>query len=226
MPEVWFCREVYDKLRIIIPPLELTDNGVTQEIMNELVSWEDKCKQWEPNHKKLVCPVLHKTSQEWFVIFADLKAHIPISILHCNDSKLKLDDYKKYGQTFLEKAHEAFVQLSLTSPFTKFVSKSLTRVPDLHFHRNYKDSTLASMLCLQWYNGHSSFPVKKVSAFPSLHWCEVQTTAGMFPTLHSPCGVIVVSYVYMRNHYCHNNHLGTLSERSMHFSCDKGTKQK
>jgi len=130
--------------------------------MNELVSWEDKCKQWEPNHKKLVCPVLHKTSQEWFVVFADLKAHIPISILHCNDSKLKLDDYKKYGQTFLEKAHEAFVQLSLTSPFTKFVSKSLTRVPDLHFHRNYKDSTLASMLCLQWYNGHSSFPVKKI----------------------------------------------------------------
>jgi hypothetical protein len=119
---------------------------------------------------QLVCPFFRKSKSnpEWFVLFPDFVAQHPITIIHSNDTALASTFREKIGLTFLEMAHKAFEQLSLPSPLAKFQT-SPTRVPDLLFNVNRKDSTLASMGCLGRYNGHTGYRAAKVSAFPSFH---------------------------------------------------------
>lgn len=116
---------------------------------------------------QLACPIFHHG--EWSVFFADTKVKDQIHILHSKDSEITPDQIQNSSKTFMEQAHKAFDQCGYKSPFPSMNGQNNGRVASIYFESSSRHSALASMMCLEHYNGIGKpFPMPKgVSVFPS-----------------------------------------------------------
>jgi len=122
-------------LRMIIPPQNLTGDGIVQRIMIELASGKANTTKGPSTimQRYLACPVFYPREQ--LVLFVDTNTKDQIQVLHSKDTGMSSEQIQESGKTFAVQADKAFVQCGYTSPFP---NQDKTRVAGVCFDSSSK----------------------------------------------------------------------------------------